>query len=598
MRNRLFAIGRVWGRFINGSIRYAVFFSFTVSALIAIVLSGLTFYARFSSQLQSNVRSENRQLVEQVNQSLNSYLRSMIRLSDSISYGVIKNADLTGAGTDAIDAKLRLLYDNNTSLVENIVLFDAAGNVLATAPPATLKKGVDVTRFPWFVRALEQTENIHFSTPAVQNMFVSTDGSYSYVVSLSLAVELTYGMRTEQGVLLITLKYGGISELFSNTALVNGGYIYLMGADGTVLYHPKQQLIATGRFMEDSAYAASLADGSHTLDSGARRATLIVRSVGYTGWKIVGVIPQVGLSLDTAHDLLFLLLIFLIFFEALVLINALISNKLTRPIQQLENSVQKLERGAGEAIYIGGSYEVQHLGRSVQQMVDQMRKLTDDIVREHEEKQRHELDALQAQINPHFLYNTLDIIVWMIEKNKPEEAVRIVTALARLFRISLSRGRNFITVRDELEHTRNYLTIQQMRYKDKFTYAIDAPEEALDLAVIKLVVQPIVENAIYHSMDFMDGDGEISVSVRVSGGDLYISVKDNGIGMPGELVDRLLVEHVAISKGSGVGLKNVNERIKLYAGDAYGVIIESELDVGTTITLHLPAIPYSKEEAK
>ncbi|HOF99947.1 MAG TPA: sensor histidine kinase [Clostridia bacterium] len=587
------------GRFLNrlgkGSIRYSVFISFTVSAFAAIVLSGLTFYARFSSQLQSNVRSENRQLVEQVNQSLNSYLRSMIRLSDSISYGVIKNTDLEAS---SIDDKLQLLYDNNTNLVENIVLFDAAGNVLATAPPATLKKGVDVTRQEWFRRALAQTENLHFSTPMVQNMFASSEGSYSYVVSLSCAVELTYGMRTDQGVLLITLKYGAISELFSNTSLINDGYIYLTGSDGTILYHPKQQLIATGRYLEDSASAAALSDGTHTVETGARPSTLIVRSAGYTGWKVVGVIPQVGLTLDTARDFLFLAMIFLAYFAALVLINALISTRLTRPIQQLENSVRRLERGEGEAIYIGGSYEVQHLGRSVQQMVDQMRKLTLDIVREHEEKQRHELDALQAQINPHFLYNTLDIIVWMIERNKPEEAVRIVTALARLFRISLSKGRNFIPVRDELEHTRNYLTIQQMRYKDKFTYSIDAPEETLELAVIKLVVQPIVENAIYHSMDFMDGEGEIRVTVRVEGSDLFISVSDNGIGMPQDLVDRLLVEHFPISKGSGVGLKNVNERIRLYAGDAYGVIIESELDVGTTITLRLPALPYSKEEAK
>jgi two-component system sensor histidine kinase YesM len=586
---------RFLGGFARGSIRYSVFISFTVSALTAIVLSGLTFYLRFSGQLQSNVRSENQQLVEQVSQSLNSYLRSMIRLSDSLGYGVIKNTDLEA---NTIGDKLQLLYDNNTNLVENIVLFDAAGNALAMAPPATLKKNVDVTSYEWFTRALDQTENLHFSMPTVQNMFVSSDGSYSYVVSLSCAVELTYGMHTEQGVLLIQLKYSALSELFSNTSLINGGYIYLMSSDGTILYHPMQQLIATGRYRENSAAAAALSDGTHVEGDGSGESTLIVRSAGYTGWKVVGVIPRVGLTLDTARDYLFLLMIFLVYFEGMVLINALISTRLTRPIQQLENSVQRLERGEGEAIYIGGSYEVRHLGRSVQQMVDQMRKLTDDILREHEEKQRHELDALQAQINPHFLYNTLDIIVWMIEKNKPEEAVRIVSALAKLFRISLSKGKNFIPVRDELEHTRSYLTIQQMRYKDKFTYSINAPEETLDLAVIKLVVQPIVENAIYHSMDFMDGDGKICVDVRVKGQDLFISVSDNGIGMPRDLVDRLLVEHFPISKGSGVGLKNVNERIKLYAGDAYGVIIESEPDVGTTITLHLPATAYSREEAR
>ena len=584
----------IWSGFFKGSIRYSVFISFTASALIAIVLSGLTFYARFSSQLQSNVQSENQQLVEQVNQSLNSYLRSMIRLSDSLGYGVIKNTDLSD---NSIAEMLQLLYDNNTNVIENIVLFDASGSTLAFAPPATLKKGVDVTQYEWFRRALNQTENLHFSMPTGQNMFVSTRGGYSYVLPLSCAVELTYGTHTQQGVLLITLKYSGLSELFSNASLVNEGYIYLMNSDGTILYHPKQQLIATGRYEENSLEAAALPDGLHTVKDGSRQSTLIIRSAGYTGWRVVGVIPQVGLTIDSANDALFLLMIFLVFFEALVLINALISTRLTRPIQQLETSVQQLERGEGDTIYIGGSYEVQHLGRSVQQMVDQMRKLTDDIVREHEEKQRHELDALQAQINPHFLYNTLDIIVWMIEKNKPEEAVRIVSALAKLFRISLSKGKNFIPVKDELEHTRSYLTIQQMRYKDKFTYSINLPDEARDLAVIKLVVQPIVENAIYHSMDFMDGDGVIRVDVRVEGKDLFISVSDNGIGMPQDLVDRLLVEYFPISKGSGVGLKNVNERIKLYAGDAYGVIIKSELDVGTTITLHLPAVPYLKEGA-
>ena len=227
-----------------------------------------------------------------------------------------------------------------------------------------------------------------------------------------------------------------------------------------------------------------------------------------------------------------------------------------------------------------------------------MRKLTDDMVREHEAKQKSELDALQAQINPHFLYNTLDIIVWMIEKGKYDDAVRIVTALARLFRISLSRGKNIIPVRDELEHTRNYLTIQQMRYKDKFRYTIEAPEELLDLPVIKLVVQPIVENAIYHSMDFMDGDGLIRIVAERQGDDLFIRIIDNGIGMPPETVAMLLKEHVPISKGSGVGLINVNERIRLYAGEGYGVQIESELDVGTTVTLHLPAHPMGEEAVK
>ena len=178
----------------------------------------------------------------------------------------------------------------------------------------------------------------------------------------------------------------------------------------------------------------------------------------------------------------------------------------------------------------------------------------------------------------------------------------MVTALARFFRISLSKGRNIIPVKDELEHVRNYLLIQEMRYKNKFRYRIDCPAEAENLSTIKLVVQPIVENAIYHSMDFMDWDGLIEIRAGVSDGALSITVADNGLGMTQDVVESLLTtgpesnRRDSTKKGSGIGLKNVQERIRLYFGPQYGVSIQSEPDEGTTVTLHLPAVPYGEME--
>lgn len=250
------------------------------------------------------------------------------------------------------------------------------------------------------------------------------------------------------------------------------------------------------------------------------------------------------------------------------------------------------------SIYVGGTVETRELGGAVQRLVNQMRKLTDDIVWEHEQKQKSELNALQAQINPHFLYNTLDTIVWMIENHRQEDAARAVTALARLFRISLSKGKNIISVRDELEHVRNYLLIQEMRYKNKFRYQIDAEETVNTLATIKLVVQPIVENAIYHSMDFMDGDGVIQIHAAAAEG-ILITVDDNGLGMPPDVVERLLSGEEntkTTGHGSGIGLKNVQDRIRLYFGAQYGVQIESEPDEGTRVTLTMPAVPYGEME--
>lgn len=593
-------IERIGTRFSRGTIRYAMFASFTVSALLAILLTGVTLYARFSTQLDDTIEGENQMLVEQVNQSLATYLRDMIRLSDSIYYNVVKNTDLD---EHSVSEEMRLLYNTYSDYVENMVLFTGDGEVVATAPAAKLRSGVDVRGTPWFAQAMERTENLHFGIPAVQNLFVDAEHNYKWVISLSCAVELTRGKDTQLGVLLIDLKYSALASLFSSVKLSGSGYVYLIDGDGVLIYHPERSLIASGLVTEGNQTAAAYRDGIYTQTWNGEKRSIIVRGVGYTGWKVVGVVDQPGFTMGSSQDLLFVLVIFCAYFELLIFMNVLLSKKLTDPIQRLKESVGRVEEG-GESlpIYVGGTSETRELGTAVQGMVDRMRQLTEDMVREHEQKQKSELNALQAQINPHFLYNTLDIIVWMIENGQREDAVRVVTALARFFRISLSKGRNIIPVKDELEHVRNYLLIQKMRYKNKFRYRIDCPAEAENLSTIKLVVQPIVENAIYHSMDFMDGDGLIEIRAGVSDGALSITVADNGLGMTQDVVESLLPtgpesnRRDSTKKGSGIGLKNVQERIRLYFGPQYGVSIQSEPDEGTTVTLHLPAVPYGEME--
>ena len=197
-----------------------------------------------------------------------------------------------------------------------------------------------------------------------------------------------------------------------------------------------------------------------------------------------------------------------------------------------------------------------------------------EVIQEQEAKRKSELDSLQAQITPHFLYNTLDIVVWMIEENRKEDAAGMVTALARFLRISLSKGKNIITVADELEHARNYLMIQSLRAKDQFTYRIEKDPGTECFQVIKLIVQPIVENALYHGLEGMYGDGEIVI---------HAYTKD-------------YTKELKTAKGNGIGVRNVHERIQLHFGKEYGVQIISEEDDGTEILLHLPAIMYGEKK--
>ena len=586
---------RSWMR--QFSIRTTIYVYFTVSALVAILLIGVSLYGRLTSQMTATIQEENQALLNQVNLSVDAYLRTIMKLSDSLYYGVIKNADLSA---ETVNNEFTLLYDNNKEQVSNIALLSKEGELLEAVPAARLKPGLDVTEEEWFQNTLERTDNLHFTTPHVQYLFDSTGNQYRWVITLSRAVEITRGTATDQGVLLIDITYGSFQQLLDNITLGNSGYLYVISSGGDLIYHPRMQLIDAGLAEENVQAAASYRDGNYRAEYRGETRDISVKSVGYTGWKLIGVSPERGIALNNLKTKLFIVFIVAFVLYILALINSYISTRITVPIQKLEKSVNALEAGDLNAeIHIGGSYEIQHLGRSIRDMAERIQTLMKDIVAEHESKRKSEFDTLQSQINPHFLYNTLDIIVWMIENEQKDEAVKVVTALARFFRISLSKGKSIIPVRDELEHVRNYLMIQQKRFKNKFTYEIDAEPETLELCSLKLMLQPLVENSIYHGMEFkMDGDGEILIQVRRREDGLWFTVGDNGLGMTEEQVESLLTGEAAVhsSRGSGIGVKNVNERIRLYFGEDYGLTIDSEPDEGTTVTIHLPAL--TKEELR
>ena len=573
----------------NSSIRNSIFIYFTITSLVAVLLIVISIYSRLSSQLYDTVKQENVSLVNRVDSSMEVYLRNIMKLSDTIYYGIVKNANLS---EDSIGEKLTLLYNNNKEQVSNIALISKEGEPISVVPAARFRKNFKAEDEEWFVNALNKTENIHFTLPHVQKMFEKGDNGYNWVISMSRAVEITIGGSTEQAVLLIEMAYQGIEEVLDEVTLGNGGYIYLMDSKGEIIWHPKFELIASGRVKENNLVAAGYDDGSREEVFNGTRQTVVTKTVGYTGWKLVGVIKGTGISLNMLKTRLFIVFVILLIIFIVILINSYISFRVTNPIRELEKSVKELEEGNLDAdIYMGGSYEVQHLGKSVQDMKFRIKGLMQDIVNAHEEKRKSEFDSLQAQINPHFLYNTLDIIVWQIENEKQSEAVHTVTALARFFRLSLGKGKNIVTVKDEIDHVKNYLMIQHMRFKNKFDYEFDIAEDVLELPSLKLMLQPLVENAIYHGMEFMDGDGLITLKAWREEDELYLSVADNGLGMTEDKVEMILTGKSSSGngRGSGIGVKNVNERIKLYFGEAYGITIDSEPDEGTTVIIHLPA---------
>lgn len=536
------------------------------------------------------------QLLNQTAINLEDYLRNMRRISDTMYYSVIKNKDLA---SDTMDEEMNLLYEANKDNLISIACYTGDGQLVAAVPVANEKEQVNIITQQWFTDAVGQMENLHFSTPHVQNLFDDPTYRYYWVVSLSRAVELTSNGTSTLGVLLVDMNYSSIEQILKKANVGNSSeYVYLIDGKGEIIYHPRQKLIYTDLYQENNIEAAGYEDGSTEEIFQGEKRLVTVKTVSYTGWKIVSVVPMSSFDMGMTGTKYFVIMLVTVSMLAVILLNQLVSASIAMPLKKLNNSVKEWETGnMNPSIYIGGSMEVEHLGCTLRSTVEQIRQLMQDIVVEQEEKRKSELDALQSQINPHFLYNTLDSIVWMIEGERYEDAVFMITQLASLFRISLSRGKTVISVEDELKHARNYMNIQKVRYKNIFEVRFDIDPEILQCCTVKLVVQPLLENAIYYGVECMDGDGEIDVNGYRREDDIYIEVRDNGLGIPEDEVEQLLEENNRVHKrGSGVGLLNVHNRIRLRFGEEYGLEIESEPDEGTTVRIHLPYIVYTPEE--
>lgn len=582
--------GRLARRYRTMSIQMVISLSFTTVAVVGMVFMGLSLFLRFSDTASHLTEESSQRVLSQVNLNLDSYLRRMMRISDTMYYRVIKYTDL--ADGSLIDG-MNLLYEENRDALVSIAVFDWEGELVSAVPLSALKDSAVPEESSWFLAAMEKMENLHFSAPHVQRLFDDPDHRYRWVVSLSRHVQLTRGGVTEGGVLLVDMNFAGIEQVCQDVELSNGGYLYLIDGNGELIYHPRQQLIYSGLDQESNQAAAAHRDGTYNETFQGQRRQITVKTVGYTGWKLVGVVPAESLTGSSQQAFLFGLSLLLFSVFLMSFLNFRISAHISDPIRRLEQSIKELEAGKENVeIEEGGCYEVQRLSHSIRSMVSTMRHLMDDIIQQESQKRRSELEVLQSQINPHFLYNTLDSVIWMTEAGRYEESIQMVTSLARLFRIALSRGKSMIPLTDELEHARHYMTIQQIRYKNKFTTQISAQPGTEGLYTLKLIVQPLLENAIYHGMASAEDDGQITVEARREGGDLIIDVTDNGLGMRPEVAESLLDESRpdVRTTGSGIGVRNVHRRIRLTFGPEYGLTIFSEPDEGTTVRIRLPAL--------
>ncbi len=552
-----------------------------------VLITGLLVNGFVSKAIEDNAMDSASEIVTQVNSNLSTYISDILDVSDYAR----ELGRTTALSPFIIQSRLEALINSRDDLV-NISAFALDGTVIVSTEPDIDATRSEILSSLWFRRAVDGEGDFFFTGP-----HRNTIGERDDVV-ISYSTIISYGdinRDPSPAVLLIDLNFNAVEELLESVHLSQTGYAYIISNDGDIVYHPKEMLIAEGSMEEDLESVSTHVFGSYISDFGGRERLTIIQTVEQTRWRIVGVAFMDELLEPLRMFRTSLMVIMVLSVIVAVLLSNIISKWITKPLRKLEAGMRSVQNGNFSVKEpVDGSKEVVSLSQSFQAMVQRIEELMEQVRTTEALKRQRELDALQAKINPHFLYNTLDSVVWMAETGNSKGVVKMVTALASLFRISIAKGHDTITLKEEFSHVRSYLDIQSMRYKDKFTYSIELPRELENQPTIKLLVQPIVENSIYHGIKYLQDEGIITIKAEDRGDRIAMIISDNGVGMRKETLNSLLDRnstHEHSSEGNGIGLLNIDERIKLSYGEEYGLSITSEPDEGTTVMIIIPKLP-------
>ena len=560
--------------------------------IIAIVIFGvifstlastLFFSVSYKNSMFSSAYVTSKQSVAQADETVSNYIFSIKSKLDNLCIETDKCTD--AASLQKVISTAARLEDD----IYCVSVYDMQGNVLSNGNDTdeNIKDGLTDLSFDKSVYS-NLKDGYAISQPHVNTLY---QNKYPWVVTI--AKKEYSNLFSQQVFVAIDFKFSSIAKYIDKVSIGQRGYCYIVNSKGQIIYHPQQQMLFSGLKEENTFEISELSDGIHRKKDNIYN----ISSLDSCNWKIVGVSFNDEIT-QAVKSQVVVGLIFALLFSAFMsaVIYFLLSRTVTRPVRRLVASMQKFEKQAETFEYkvdMSNVAEFQTLSTSFEHMVLMIQSLVEKVHNEEIVLRKTELKALQAQINPHFLYNTLDSIQWMCEQDNSKDAVKMVGALAKLFRISISHGNEFIAISDELKHAESYLIIQSYRYKNQFTYSFDVDKSVLDCMCNKITIQPFIENAIYHGLDRMVDEGEIKIIVERRGKDIAIIVKDNGLGMTEEQCKAVLQKGRSDSKG--IGVKNVDDRLKIYFGEEYGITIDSELDVGTTVTIKIPKIEKGHE---
>ncbi len=590
------------GYFNNLSIKYKLLTYFIAIILITVLIIGILTNIVFSTSIENAASQSTIQAINQTNKSIETYLMNMENVIKIIARQPqtmeFFRDRVTGDSQELkySESELRSFLagiTENYGTIEGISLISAHSGFLSNEMYQYIQDPLEEEA--WYKETIASNGRLHILTSTTARKITEYKKiSADELISITVAIKDPASNQTT-GIILIDLNMSALENILHSANLSKNGFIYIVNASGEYIYSPLNYVVPRVR----NKWFEKGRSGVFVKNILNQRFQFIYTTSAYTGWKTVGVFSLNDTLKEVNNIRYYSLLIF--FAVALLAVGAsfVFSSSIAKPMNKLRALMKQAEEGDLKVEFdVKYTDEIGQLGKSFNTMITEIKSLVETVYEEQKHKREAELRALQSQIKPHFLYNTLDTIHWMAKKYNAKDVIEVINALTNLFRIGLSRGKEIIRVEEEIEHVRSYLIIQKVRYEEMLNYTISLEKEVERLFVQKLILQPIVENAIYHGIKEKREPGSIHIKAGIVDGMLVFTVVDNGVGMSPDRLDYLkdLLENRKnnddYSRGTndGYGLFNINERIKLSYGSSFGVSISSEAEIGTVVEIRHPVI--------
>lgn len=571
-------------------IREKMIYSHIFIALIPLCLLGFTAIFISVNEEGKSVEQTTKQRVEQVQQTLDIYMGGIEKTVNMLIQSIDeKQISQIESEEDPDWETMREGIAEQFDLVGN-THDEIAGIFLATAHDLYVGMGMarisrdSFLREEWYRKAMMNPRSMEVvSNVAGRN--IVTDETYS-IDDVFSVVKAIINEETRQvvGVLLFDIKYDTISTVIQESVIGEDGFAFVLDAQKKMMYSPVNEIV----YRIDPKWFRNDQD-TLTVNIKGEKYYISCRKSDYTGWRVVSVSSYQEVMQKAKQMFLIVASVLIVTLAIVLLVAVKLSVTITGPIVKLRNLMEKTEDGNLKVRFQGGDQdEVSDLGRQFNRMLEQIQELVNAVYVEQEHKRKAQLQVVQEQFKPHFLYNTLDTIGWMAREYSAENIVKLVDALTNVFRISLSKGRDYISLEEEMKYISNYLYIQKIRYGPKVLYEMELDEDLKEVQIPKLILQPLVENAIYHGVKLKRGEGHLRVSVQREEDHICMSVADDGRGMAKEQVEnltRLLNEPTSPEENQSFGLFYVKERLRMRYGDQFRVLVESQEGAGTKVTI-------------